>query len=83
MREPADADVARVSKIARATTTGLRAELMRSISYYRAQQQGKRGFIIRSSVFWKARIVRHTSLNSLRFLLQWTKGITRRIDAFQ
>jgi hypothetical protein len=29
------------------------------------------------------RIVRHTSLNSLGFLLQWTKGVTRRIDAFQ
>jgi hypothetical protein len=31
MREPADADVARVSKIVRATMTGLRAELMRSV----------------------------------------------------
>jgi hypothetical protein len=82
MREPADADVARVSKIVRATMTRLHAELMRSISRYRGQQDGNRGFI-RSSVFWKARIVRHTSLNSLRFLLQWTKGITRRIDAFQ
>ncbi len=40
--EPADADVARVSKIARATMTRLHAELMRSISHYRAQQQGSR-----------------------------------------
>jgi hypothetical protein len=39
MREPADADVARVSKIVRATMTGLRAKLMRSISYYRAHSR--------------------------------------------
>jgi len=38
--EPADADVARVSKIIRSTMTRLHAELMRSISHYRAQQQG-------------------------------------------
>lgn len=38
--EPADADVARVSKIMRSTMTRLHAELMRSISHYRAQQQG-------------------------------------------
>ncbi len=40
--EPADADVARVSKIVRATMTRLHAEVMRSISHYRAQQQGSR-----------------------------------------
>jgi type IV pilus assembly protein PilM len=40
--EPADADVARVSKIARSTMTRLHAELMRSITHYRAQQQGNR-----------------------------------------
>jgi type IV pilus assembly protein PilM len=40
--EPADPDVARVSKIARATMTRLHAELMRSISHYRAQQEGSR-----------------------------------------
>ena len=40
--EPADADVARVSKIVRATMTRLHAELMRSISHYCAQQQGSR-----------------------------------------
>ena len=40
--EPADADVARASKIIRATMTRLHAELMRSISHYRAQQQGNR-----------------------------------------
>jgi hypothetical protein len=40
--EPADADVARVSKITRATMTRLHAELMRSISHYRAQQEGSR-----------------------------------------
>jgi type IV pilus assembly protein PilM len=40
--EPADADVARVSKIVRATMTRLHSELMRSISHYRAQQQGSR-----------------------------------------
>jgi type IV pilus assembly protein PilM len=40
--EPADAGVARVSKITRATMTRLHAELMRSISHYRAQQQGNR-----------------------------------------
>ena len=39
--EPADADVARVSKIVRSTMTRLHAELMRSISHYRAQQQGQ------------------------------------------
>ena len=38
--EPSDVDVARVSKIVRGTMTRLHAELMRSISHYRAQQQG-------------------------------------------
>ncbi len=38
--EPGDPDVARVSKIVRGTMTRLHAELMRSISHYRAQQQG-------------------------------------------
>ena len=40
--ESADPDVARVSKIARSTMTRLHAELMRSITHYRAQQQGNR-----------------------------------------
>jgi type IV pilus assembly protein PilM len=34
-------DVARVSKVVRSTMTRLHGELMRSISHYRAQQQGK------------------------------------------
>ncbi len=38
--EAADPDVTRVSKIIRSTMTRLHAELMRSISHYRAQQQG-------------------------------------------
>ncbi len=38
--EPSDPDVARVSKIVRNTMTRLHAELTRSISFYRAQQQG-------------------------------------------
>jgi type IV pilus assembly protein PilM len=38
--EPSDPDVARVSKIVRGTMTRLHAEMMRSISHYRAQQQG-------------------------------------------
>lgn len=38
--EPADADVGRVSKIVRNTMTRLHAELMRSITHYRAQQPG-------------------------------------------
>jgi type IV pilus assembly protein PilM len=38
--EPSNPDVARVSKIVRSTMTRLHAELMRSISHYRAQQQG-------------------------------------------
>lgn len=38
--EPGDADVTRVSKIVRNTMTRLHSELMRSISHYRAQQQG-------------------------------------------
>src|SRR5437868_2687399 len=38
--EPADAEVARVSKLMRSTMTRLHAEVMRSISHYRAQQQG-------------------------------------------
>ena len=38
--DPADPDVARVSKIVRNTMTRLHAEIMRSISHYRAQQQG-------------------------------------------
>jgi type IV pilus assembly protein PilM len=40
--EPADPDVGRVSKITRSTMTRLHAELMRSITHYRAQQQGSR-----------------------------------------
>jgi len=40
--EPADPDIARVSKIERSTMTRLHAELMRSIAHYRAQQQGSR-----------------------------------------
>src|SRR6266542_3726618 len=40
--EPADPDVARVSKIVRTVMTRLHAELMRSISHYRGQQQGSR-----------------------------------------
>ncbi|HEY0369017.1 MAG TPA: type IV pilus assembly protein PilM, partial [Chthoniobacterales bacterium] len=38
--EPSDPDVARVGKIVRSTMNRLHAELMRSISHYRAQQQG-------------------------------------------
>jgi type IV pilus assembly protein PilM len=38
--EPEDPDVSRVSKIIRSTMTRLHAEVMRSISHYRAQQQG-------------------------------------------
>ena len=38
--EPADPNIARVSKIMRSTMTRLHAELMRSISHYRGQQQG-------------------------------------------
>ncbi len=38
--EPSDHDIARVSKLARSTLTRLHAELMRSISHYRAQQEG-------------------------------------------
>jgi len=40
--EPADPNVTRVSKIARSTMTRLHAELMRSITHYRAQQEGNR-----------------------------------------
>jgi type IV pilus assembly protein PilM len=40
--EPADPNVARVSKIVRSTMTRLHAELMRSITHYRAQQEGSR-----------------------------------------
>ena len=40
--EPSDPNVGRVSKIARSTMTRLHAELMRSITHYRAQQQGNR-----------------------------------------
>ncbi len=38
--EPADGDVARVSKIIRTTMARLHAEIMRSINYYRSQQEG-------------------------------------------
>src|SRR5437763_5464662 len=38
--EPPDPEVARVSKLMRSTMTRLHAEVMRSISHYRAQQQG-------------------------------------------
>ncbi len=40
--EPTDPNVGRVSKIARSTMTRLHAELMRSVTHYRAQQQGNR-----------------------------------------
>src|SRR5438876_1205873 len=40
--EPEDPDVGRLSKIVRSTMTRLHAELMRSITHYRAQQQGDR-----------------------------------------
>jgi type IV pilus assembly protein PilM len=39
--EPSDPSVARVSKIMRSTMTRLHAELMRSISHYKTQQQGQ------------------------------------------
>jgi type IV pilus assembly protein PilM len=39
--DPVDPDVARMSKIIRSTMTRLHAEIMRSISHYRTQQQGK------------------------------------------
>src|SRR5712692_2392498 len=38
--EPTDPEVARVSKLMRSTMTRLHTEVMRSISHYRAQQQG-------------------------------------------
>jgi len=38
--EPSDPEVSRVSKIVRNTMTRLHAEISRSISFYRAQQQG-------------------------------------------
>ena len=38
--EPADPDIGRLSKIVRSTMTRLHAELMRSVTHYRAQQQG-------------------------------------------
>src|SRR6476469_4138061 len=38
--EPENPEVARVSKLMRSTMTRLHAEVMRSISHYRAQQQG-------------------------------------------
>src|SRR6266540_3875708 len=38
--EPADPNVSRVSKVVRSTMTRLHAELIRSITHYRAQQQG-------------------------------------------
>jgi type IV pilus assembly protein PilM len=40
--EPADPDTGRVSKTVRSTMTRLHAELMRSITHYKAQQQGNR-----------------------------------------
>ena len=40
--EPADPNIGRVSKIARSTMTRLHAEVMRSVTHYRAQQQGNR-----------------------------------------
>jgi type IV pilus assembly protein PilM len=39
--DPSDQDVARMSKIIRSTMTRLHAEIMRSISHYRTQQQGR------------------------------------------
>src|SRR6476661_5607398 len=38
--ESADPDIGRVSKVVRSTMTRLHAELMRSLTHYRAQQQG-------------------------------------------
>lgn len=39
--DPSDADIARMSKIIRSAMTRLHAEIMRSISHYRTQQQGR------------------------------------------
>src|SRR4029434_11258473 len=41
-KETSDLDIARVAKLVRSTTTRLHAELTRSISFYRTQQQGSR-----------------------------------------
>jgi type IV pilus assembly protein PilM len=38
--DPTDPEVARMSKLIRSTMTRLHAEIMRSISHYRSQQQG-------------------------------------------
>src|SRR5439155_2988940 len=40
--EPPDPDISRASKIVRSTMTRLHAELMRSITHYRSQEQGSR-----------------------------------------
>src|SRR5438034_1238109 len=40
--EPADPNIGRLSKIVRSTMTRLHAELIRSVTYYRAQQQRDR-----------------------------------------
>src|SRR6266567_4323688 len=40
--EPADPNIGRLSKLVRSTMTRLHGELMRSVTYYRAQQQGDR-----------------------------------------
>jgi type IV pilus assembly protein PilM len=40
--EPDDPNIGRLSKIVRSTMTRMHAELMRSVTYYRAQQQGDR-----------------------------------------
>src|SRR6266496_2484289 len=40
--EPADPNLGRLSKLVRSTMTRLHAELMRSVTHYRAQQQGDR-----------------------------------------
>ncbi len=40
--EPADPNIGRLSKLVRSTMTRLHAELMRSVTHYRAQQQGDR-----------------------------------------
>src|SRR5207253_6855153 len=40
--EPADPNIGRLSKIVRSTMTRMHAELMRSVTHYRAEQQGDR-----------------------------------------
>src|SRR5438552_1249439 len=69
--DPSDVDVARMSKIIRSTMTRLHAEIMRSISHYRTQQQGKA----------PARIYLCGGSSGMPYMREFFQAIKQQVDA--